>query len=51
MQAFKKKDPYIKSTRYEVVKPTFNGNLQLLNLISKINLDTSQVYSFERFIC
>ena len=25
MQAFKKKDPYITSTRLEVVKPTFNG--------------------------
>ena len=25
MQAFKKKDPYIQSTRHEIVKPTFNG--------------------------
>ena len=34
MQAFKKKDPYIKSTRYEIVKPTFNG--KSWNLIMKL---------------
>ena len=27
MQAFKKKDPYVQSTRQEIVKPTFNGKL------------------------
>ena len=31
MQAFKKKDPYIKSTRYEIVKPTFNGKFSNRN--------------------
>lgn len=43
MQAFKKKDPYIKSTRYEVVKPTFNGEIRFCILISIFYSDASQL--------
>ena len=45
MQAFKKKDPYITSTRLEVVKPTFNGELWIsLTLFNNHNYtDQSQL--------
>ena len=33
MQAFKKKDPYIKSSRFEIIKPTFNGLFFNLNFV------------------
>ena len=45
MQAFKKKDPYIKSTRYEVIKPTFNGKNRNPIYIFTWILDASQVFS------
>ena len=43
MQAFKKKDPYIKSTRFEVVKPTFNGKDLIEVQINLIISDASQL--------
>ena len=44
MQAFKKKDPYIKSTRYEIVKPTFNGKSWKSTVKIILFSDASQVH-------
>ena len=30
MQVYKNKDPYIQSTRFEIIKPTFNDSSQLV---------------------
>ena len=34
MQAFKKKDPYIKSSRFEIIKPTFNGLFMIYDIVN-----------------
>ena len=49
MQAFKKKDPYIKSTRYEVVKPTFNGKSQIeINSINIFKIRLNWCFIFQK---